>query len=204
MGMRPCSLCAHRPITTISVAAPSLNGLVLYFDLDHFSVPLNTRKSWVNENYPHIVGKSRNFLQYHCQKRNNTGKTTTMDQIQLFEEAKEKLGARSWYHFAQLADMDETEVGFYRRGKRVPDVYACFKLAEILGKSQAEILAAIHATSEKNETKRLYFKRFFSTACLWIILVNLSASFMLSSESAHAHGTGEKVVQNHSVTCVLC
>lgn len=126
-----------------------------------------------------------------------------MDQIQLFEEAKKKLGARSWYHFAQLTEMNEAEVSEFRRGKRVPDVYACFKLAEILGKSQAEILAAIHATSEKNETKRLYFKRFFSTAALWIILVGVSASSMLSSSSALADGIGEKSVKNQRVMYIM-
>jgi len=127
-----------------------------------------------------------------------------MDQIQLFEEAKEKLGARSWYHFAQLTEMNEAEVSEFRRGKRIPDVYACFKLAEILGKSQAEILAAIHATSEKNETKRLYFKRFFSTAALWIILVGVLGNGMLSSSNVYAAGIGEKSIKNQFVSCVLC
>lgn len=127
-----------------------------------------------------------------------------MTQQELFEEAYNKLNARSWYHLAQLMDLEERELRFYRKGERTPDVYACFKLAEILGKSQAEILAAIHATSEKNENKRLYFKRFFSTAALWIILVGLSGSFTTFSGNAHAHGIGEKAVQNHSVTCVLC
>lgn len=127
-----------------------------------------------------------------------------MNTADLFEEAKIPKKAKTWDDLADEIGITGRELRFYRKGERVPDVYTCFKLAEILGKSQAEILAAIHATSEKNENKRLYFKRFFSTACLWIILVNLSASFMLSSESVHAHGTGEKVVQNHSVTCILC
>ncbi|GAB7562852.1 hypothetical protein LG202_08910 [Methylobacillus methanolivorans] len=127
-----------------------------------------------------------------------------MSTADLFEEAKIAKKAKTWDDLADEIGITGRELRFYRKGERVPDVYTCFKLAEILNKSQAEVLAAFHAEKEKNESKRLYFKRFFSTAALWIILVGLSGSFTTFSENAHAHGTGEKVVQNHSVTCVLC
>lgn len=122
-----------------------------------------------------------------------------MSTAELFEDAKIAKKAKTWDDLAEEIGITARELRFYRKGERVPDVYTCFKLAEILGKSQAEVLAAFHAEKEKNESKRLYFKRFFSTACLWIILVGLSGSFTTFSENAHAHGIGEKSVKNQSL-----
>lgn len=123
---------------------------------------------------------------------------------QIFDDAKKASKSKGWVDFAEELGITERELRFYRKGERVPDVYTCFKLAEILGKSQAEVIATFHAESEKNENKRLYFKRFFSTVALWIILVGVSGNFMLSSDNALAHGGGEKNVKNQYVICILC
>lgn len=99
-----------------------------------------------------------------------------METIDYIKACKEKLGIESNYALAKETGIPESRLSEYMRGKRAPDEFACFKFAEILGLSPAQVIAEVQARSAKSETKRLYFQRFFSTAGLWIILgVGLAA-----------------------------
>lgn len=83
-----------------------------------------------------------------------------MNGAEYVEKCKEKLKARSYYQLALELEIKEQDLNFYKRGERLPSVYACFKFAECLGISPSIIIADIASETEKNAKKRDYFKSF--------------------------------------------
>lgn len=111
-----------------------------------------------------------------------------MDINELLDECKTKLEITSDYKLAKELEISTARVSEYRNRKTIPDIYACFKIAEILGKSPSVVLAQVQAVFNKNEAKRLYFKRFFTIAGLWIVLGQLSPNYNGLISNAYAHG----------------
>ncbi|GBG13181.1 multidrug transporter [Novimethylophilus kurashikiensis] len=116
---------------------------------------------------------------------------------QLLEAAKEKIGARSYYEFAKKTGISEQKLSSLRKGRLQADEYTCFKLAEILERSPSSVIAEIRSETEKDEDKRLYFKRFFSIAVLWITLGLLLPVFSTNYGTAEA---GIKNAESRAVT----
>ena len=109
-----------------------------------------------------------------------------MTTVELLDAAKTKLGAKSYYEFSKKTGIAENRISEYRKGTRKPDEYTCFKIAEILGRSPSSVIAEILAEKEKDEDKRLYFKRFFQIAALWITLGLLSPQISSNLGGAQA------------------
>ena len=82
-----------------------------------------------------------------------------MDMAKVIDEAKEKLGVESDYSLAKRLEIPNPRISEYRSGKARPDAYACARLAEILEMDPFELLAQVEAETEKNETRRTYWKK---------------------------------------------
>jgi len=108
----------------------------------------------------------------------------------LIDEVKLKIGAKTDYRLSKMLEISEQDIGKYRKGIMTPDAYACFKFAEVLGKAPSVVIAQVQATKAKAEHKRLYFKRFFSIAWLWIILGFILPSY--NTSTAHAYEAGSR------------
>lgn len=86
------------------------------------------------------------------------------------DECKKTLELSSDYKLAKEWNIDDSSMSQYRKGKLKPDAYLCFRIAETLHKSPSVVIAELESENSKSEVKSLYFKRFFSTVGLWIIL----------------------------------
>lgn len=104
------------------------------------------------------------------------------------ELCKKKLKVESYYRLALELEISESDLLFYRRGNRVPSIYACFKFAECLGLDPATVIADIASETEKNPAKRNYFKSFI--AGLKVAVASLAIMTALwnstSDETAYA------------------
>lgn len=88
-----------------------------------------------------------------------------MNGQEYLKACKNKLKLDTNYKLALQLEIGQSELTYYARGARLPDVYACFKIAECLGIDPAIIIADIASEHEKNARKRDFFKSFMST-CL--------------------------------------
>lgn len=93
---------------------------------------------------------------------------------------KNKLNIASNYKLALELEIKESLVNYYAKGERLPDAYACFKIAECLDLDPAIIIADIASESEKNPAKRHYFKSFMST-CLKTVAGLMLIAVLLNS-----------------------
>lgn len=112
-----------------------------------------------------------------------------MDINTLLDDVKAKLGAKTDYRLSKILEIPESDLSNYRKGKTVPDAYACFKFGEVLGKSPTVLIAQIQSENARTETKRLYFKRFFTIAALWITFGAALPNYMHFFGNAYAAGT---------------
>lgn len=103
-----------------------------------------------------------------------------MNSAEYIEKCKEKLNCGSYYRLAQMLEIDEREITFYRNGQRTASSYAAFKFAECLGIDPAIVIADIGSEMEKNPKKRDYFKSFMSrcakTLAVLVLLGGLGSS----------------------------
>ena len=76
------------------------------------------------------------------------------------ERCKESTKAKSYYQLALILEIREQDISYYRKGERLPSIYACFRFAECLGLSPSIIMADIASETEKDIKKRDYFKSF--------------------------------------------
>lgn len=86
-----------------------------------------------------------------------------MNGQEYLKACKTKLKLDTDYQLALNLEIEQNELNFYAKGKRLPSVYACFRIAECLGLDPAIIIADIASESEKNPKKRGFFKAFMST-----------------------------------------
>lgn len=82
-----------------------------------------------------------------------------MDVTKVIDEAKERLGVESDYALAKKLEINQARISQYRKGKESLDAYACARLAEVLKMDPFELLAQVEAETEKNETRRTYWKK---------------------------------------------
>lgn len=110
-----------------------------------------------------------------------------MNSAEYVEACRIKLGCSSYYRLAKILQIVESDLTFYRSGKRVASTYAAFKFAECLGIEPAIVVADIGSEAEKNPVKREYFKRFMlSCGKTLAVLILLGAMFTLQSEERHS------------------
>lgn len=83
---------------------------------------------------------------------------------ELLLECKIKLGIETDYKLAQALEINRGIVSDYMNEKRTPDAYAAVRIAQILGRDPAEIIATIEADSEKNLKRREFWRDFLQRA----------------------------------------
>lgn len=105
-----------------------------------------------------------------------------MNGKEYIEACKARLKVDSYYKLAIELDIAESDIHFYAHGKRLPSVYACFKIAECLGLDPSIIMADIASETEKNPKKRDYFKSFIA-CCKVAVVAGLMTVALLSSSN---------------------
>lgn len=81
-----------------------------------------------------------------------------MDISKVLDDAKAELGIDTDYKLAKYLELSNGYIAEWRRGKRVPDAYACMRLADALKIDPIQLLAQIEAETEKNEARRNYWR----------------------------------------------
>lgn len=77
----------------------------------------------------------------------------------MIDDAKKTLGVSTDYELGKQLQIKQQRLTDYRRGERVPDAYACAKLADVLGIDPFRLLVDIKAHTEKNAVRRAYWER---------------------------------------------
>lgn len=91
---------------------------------------------------------------------------------ELLDHVKAQNGLMSDGELARKLDVDKRRVSDYRKGERVPDEFACLKIAEALGKPLDSIIATVKAATEKDEKRREAWENYIKR------LGGIAASFM--------------------------
>lgn len=103
---------------------------------------------------------------------------------EFLDDCKKRLGLSSTYQLAKAWEMNKEVLSNYYLGKRVPDEFACFKIAETLGIDAAYVIAKIKAETEKDPKKAEYFKVFggvLKKQAVNIMLVLVCVTSLLSA-----------------------
>ncbi|MHB0991635.1 MAG: hypothetical protein ACYC0M_10205 [Burkholderiales bacterium] len=100
-----------------------------------------------------------------------------MQVIDLLEKVKQKTGATTDYKLSKLLEISDARISDYRNGKRIPDAYACTRIALALEMEPMEIIAEIEAETEKNEQKRTFWRNFKLRSGKATVII-LALSFM--------------------------
>jgi transcriptional regulator with XRE-family HTH domain len=83
---------------------------------------------------------------------------------ELLLECKIKLGIETDYKLAQALEIHRSIIAHYMNEKRTPDAYCAVRIAGILKRDPAEIIATIEADSEKNPKRREFWRDFLQRA----------------------------------------
>ncbi|TXT25138.1 MAG: hypothetical protein FD134_1214 [Gallionellaceae bacterium] len=83
---------------------------------------------------------------------------------ELLLECKVKLGIQTDYKLAQALELHTARIAEYMSGKTHPSVYTCVKIALILERDPAGVIAEIEAETEKNEKRREFWRNFLQRA----------------------------------------
>lgn len=83
---------------------------------------------------------------------------------ELLLECKVKLGIQTDYKLAQALELHRARISAYMSGKERPDVYTCLRMALILKRDPAELIAEIEAETEKNPKRKAFFADFLQRA----------------------------------------
>jgi predicted transcriptional regulator len=81
---------------------------------------------------------------------------------ELLLECKIKLGVKSDYKLAQALEIHTARVSSYMSGKEKPDTFTAVRMALILRRDPAEIIAEIEIEKEKNEKRREFWRDFLA------------------------------------------
>lgn len=79
---------------------------------------------------------------------------------EFLDDCKKKLGISSTYALSKTLGISEAVLSNYYNGKRAPDEFMCFKIAETLEIDAAFVIAKIRSETEKDPKKAEYFKVF--------------------------------------------
>ncbi|MBS0370805.1 MAG: hypothetical protein JSS57_16595 [Proteobacteria bacterium] len=82
-----------------------------------------------------------------------------MDISKVLDDAKQALKVDTDYKLAKHLEISNGYIAQWRKGTRIPDAYACARLAEILKMDPFELLVQVEAATEKNEGRRAYWKK---------------------------------------------
>lgn len=116
----------------------------------------------------------------------------------LLDAAKAATGAETDYRLAKNLDLPDQRISDYYKGKRIPDEFACLKIAEALDMPLANVIAAVKAEAEKDEKRREewrnYLKKLGGVAASVALAVCASVIFEMTpmAEKAHAYSVSQE------------
>lgn len=113
---------------------------------------------------------------------------------ELLLECKVRLGVSSNYKLAKELKLHSGLISDYMNGKRKPDEYACFRIAEALQRDPAEIIAQVNA--EEEGTKGDFFRDFILRHGLVGVLVLSLSTSSGSSEAVPLEATSTNGADN--------
>lgn len=111
---------------------------------------------------------------------------------ELMLECKIKLKISSDYGIAKALDILPQRVSDYMKGTRKADEYACFKIAECLGRDPSQIIAEVNAESDTKQGA--YFRDFLrrqSLPVLAALLVSTSCATYTREASAATYASAD-------------
>lgn len=122
----------------------------------------------------------------------------------LLDETKHAAGIKSDGELARMLGVSKQAVSKYYHGERVPDEYACLKIAEITKQPLDTIIATVKAATEKDATRRAawenYMKRLGGIAASFLLVVGVIIScgvtMIVTSPTANARPTSNAVGSN--------
>jgi len=103
---------------------------------------------------------------------------------ELLLECKVKLQVQTDYALAKKLDIPRERISNYMAGSRKPDEYACFRIAETLGRDPAAVIAEIRA--EDGEKHAEYFRDFLQRSGL----LGLGVASLLTCSSFYTPEAG--------------
>lgn len=83
---------------------------------------------------------------------------------ELLLECKIKLNVQTDYKLAKALEIERARVSDYMTEKRIPDVYACVRIAMALRRDPAEVIAEIKADTARNDKRRAFWVDFLQRA----------------------------------------
>lgn len=99
---------------------------------------------------------------------------------ELLLECKVKLGGCTDYRLAKEMQIDRARISDYMKEARIPDNYACVRMALILKRDPIEIIAIIESENEKNALKREFWAGFLQRVQKAGRLITLALIFTTS------------------------
>lgn len=109
---------------------------------------------------------------------------------ELLDAVKHAKGVATDYALAKSLDLPRARICDYYKGNRVPDEFACLKIAEALGQPLDTIIARVKAATEKDEKRREvwenYMKRLGGFAASFALAVLLGVTMLVTSHPAEA------------------
>lgn len=122
----------------------------------------------------------------------------------LLDDVKTKHDFKSDNALAAAIGVRRQRVSDYYKGDRTPDNFVCKRIAEMLGRPLAEIIAVVSMDAEKDESRREewrdYFKRIGGLAASIMLLFFLAVTLIVTPTPAEA--SSSKVSQaQHFVLC---
>jgi len=103
---------------------------------------------------------------------------------QLLTDCKTALGVETDYKLAKAMEMHNGLISDYMAGKRVPDTYACLRMAEILNRAPLEVIALVEAARARNAQRREYWNGFLQRVAKRAVTVTLALVFGFISVAA--------------------
>lgn len=82
-----------------------------------------------------------------------------MEINKLLDRCMERTGAKSDYALAKDLELHTALISMYRSGKRIPDSYACIKIAEVLEMDALKLICYYEALSAKNPKNRDFLQK---------------------------------------------
>lgn len=112
-----------------------------------------------------------------------------MTPIEYLYRIKQLHRISSDYKLAEFLNIPRPRISNYVKGERMPDTYACIRMALALNLDPLEVISDIEQQSEKNEQRREFWKDFHSRITRRILAaVVLACTVFLLAEQPGGNG----------------
>lgn len=104
-----------------------------------------------------------------------------MKPAEYLDAAKERLNIESDYELAKRFGVPNANIPGMRNGTRKVSIDVAFKLAIVLEKDPAQVVADLEGQREKNPTRRAFWSSFTSRARSVAVLICCTLAFLFSA-----------------------